>query len=179
MTPPLRWRIALSLAATLSAASAATTAEAQLLLPFDLGQGAAVNAGGVTPYVASAKLQAAVGIGRGAPLRVGPVAAVRYANPDWIAAAGVRAQWLPLHHEFAGRRAGLGLAAEQLWGTDAHRPAALGLLGDLELLRLGVWLTHDWETERTGFELSLGTDLRSLASVLWPRPDPKPFEDIP
>lgn len=179
MTRAPRWRIALSLAATLSAASAATIAEAQLLLPFDLGQGAAVNAGGAMPYVASAKLQAAVGIGTGAPLRVGPVAAVRYANPEWIAAAGLRAQWMPLPLKFGARRIGLGLAAEQLWGTDGHGPAALGVLGEFELLRLGAWLTHDWETERTGFELSLGTDLRSLASVLWPPGDPKPFEDIP
>jgi hypothetical protein len=148
------------------------------LLPFDVGQGAVTNAGRVTPYVADAKLQAALGVGEGGPLRVGPVVAVRYANPEWTAAAGMRAQWLPLRFGLGGRRWGVGFAAEQLWDTGGNRPASLGLVADLELVRVGSWLVHDGTDERTGFEFSVGTDLRSVWAVAFPTPDPDPFPGI-
>ncbi len=148
------------------------------LLPLDVAQGAVVSGKGVTPYVAGVKLQAALGLGAGGPLRIGPVAAVRYANPDWTLAGGARAQWLPLRFGPGGRRWGVGVTAEQLWDTGEHRPASVGLVGDVELVRLGAWLVHDWGEERTGFELGVGTDLRSLWSVLFPSRDPPPFQDV-
>lgn len=169
----------LLLAAVPAAAQEAGGRGALFLLPFDLSQGAVTNAAGTTPYIASVKLQAAVGLGEGGPLRIGPVVAVRYANPDWVAGAGIRAQWLPLRFGPAGRRWGVGAAAEQLWDTGGGRPASVGLVADIELVRLGAWLVHEWSDERTGFELGVGTDLRSLWAVLFPPRDEPPFPDIP
>jgi hypothetical protein len=171
--------VAIALAGGPAAAQQAGGGPTRLfLLPFDVSQGAITNAAGITPYVASAKLQAALGLGRGGPLRIGPVAAVRYANPDWTVAGGIRGQWLPVRFGLGGRRWGVGIAAEQLWDTGAHRPASFGVIGDFELVRLGGWLVDDWSTERTGFELGVGTDLRSLKAVLFPAKDREPFPGI-
>lgn len=180
--PPSGGWLACGLAVLLLAGPAAgqrSDAGPMVLVPFDIGQGAVTNVSGTTPYVAAAKLQVALGLGRGGPVRVGPVAAVRYTNPDWSVAAGARVQWLPLRFGLGGERWGLGLAAEQLWGTAGDRPASVGVIGDLELIRMAAWLVHDWSDERTGFELSAGTDLRSILAVLFPAPDDQPFPDIP
>lgn len=181
LTPWLAaWPLAILLAAGLPAGPLAgqqPDRTTMLLLPFDLAQGAITNVDG-TPYTASAKLQAAFGLGRGGPLRIGPVVAVRFANPDWALAGGLRAQWLPLRFGPGGRRWGVGVAAEQLWDTEGHEPASFGLVADVELVRLGAWLVHDRSDERTGFELSAGTDLRSVWAVLFPGGDPGPFDDI-
>ena len=149
------------------------------LMPFDVSQGAMTNTPGVTPYTAALKLQGALGLWRGAPLRLGPVVAVRYANPDWTAAVGGRVQWLPVRFGLGGRRWGFGVAAEQLWDTGGYLPGSLSVVADLELVRLGAGLVYEWDGERTGFELGVGTDLVSLAAVLFPREDPDPFPGIP
>jgi hypothetical protein len=150
-----------------------------LFLPFDVSQGAITNVDGATPYVAGVRLQAALGIGEGGPVRVGPVVAVRFANPDWALAGGIRAQWLPVRFGLGGRRWGVGVLAEQLWDTGDGRPASVGLVADLELVRIHGWLIHDWSDERTGFELGAGTDVRSLWAVLFPADDEPPFPDVP
>lgn len=181
MHPSGRW-LACGLAILLMAqptVGQGSDGEAMLLLPLDLAQGALTNTAGTTPYIASTKLQFALGIGQGGPLRIGPVAAVRYANPDWSLAGGARVQWLPLRFGLGGERWGFGFTAEQLWGAGGHRPASAGVIADLELIRMAAWLVHDWSDERTGFELSAGTDLRSLWAVLFPAPDEEPFPDIP
>lgn len=149
------------------------------LLPFDLTQGAMTNAAGVTPYVASAKLQTALGFGAGGPVRIGPLVAVRYANPDWTIGLGGRIQWLPVRFGLGGRRWGFGVLAEKVWDTGGYGPSLLGLVADLELARLSGGLVHEWESERTGFELGIGTDLRSLKAVFFPSEDEDPFGGIP
>ena len=169
----------IALAATGAREAAAQGSRVLVLVPFDLTQGAMTSTAGITPYVGSAKAQVAFGFGRGGPIRVGPVVAVRYANPDWTVAAGARLQWLPVRFGLGGRRWGFGVAAEQLWDTPAYVPGSLSLVADLELLRLSGGVVYEWETERTGFELGLGTDLRSLHAVLFPGRDEDPFGDTP
>lgn len=172
-----RWAGATA-AAVLLPVGAVAAQEAIVAVPIDVGQGAVLDGSEVTPYTASLKVQVARGLGQGGPLRIGPVGAIRYANPDWSVAGGLRAQWLVFRFGLGGRRWGAGLAAEQLWGTKDHRPGSLGLVADLELLRVGGWVVHDWSDERTGFEITLGTDLRSVAALLSPGGDPDPFPGI-
>ena len=161
-----------------------TRAEAQggqgtiFLVPFDITQGAVTNAAGTTPYFASAKLQAALGFGAGGPLRVGPLVAVRYANPDWTLGVGARIQWLPMRFGLGGRRWGFGVLAEKMWDTGGYGPSLLGLVADFELVRLKGGLVYEWESERTGFELGIGTDLRSVKAVFLPTEDEDPFGGI-
>jgi hypothetical protein len=123
---------------SLALAAAQATPSTFFVLPIDIGQGAVTGVNGQTPYTASLKLHPALGLGTGGPIRVGPVAGVRFANPDWTLAGGLRAQWLPLRFGLGGGRWGAGLAVEQLWDTGAGRPGALGLIGDLELIRLSA-----------------------------------------
>lgn len=163
----------------LALAARGAPVEAQILVPLDFSQGALVDTEGGAPYVGALRLQAALGIGVGAPLRAGPVVSVRYANPEWVAAAGVRIQWLPLRFGLGERRWGVGVAAEHLLAPRARDLTSAALIADLELIRLSAALVHERRAGRTGFELGLGTDLRSVAAVLFPRPDPPPFPDIP
>jgi hypothetical protein len=164
----------------LALAARGAPVEAQFLVPLDFAQGALVDTeGGGAPYIGALRLQAALGIGTGAPLRVGPVVSVRYANPEWVPAAGARIQWLPLRFGLGQRRWGVGVAAEHLLAPRARDLSAAALIADLELIRLSAALVHERRAGRTGFELGLGTDLRSVAAVLFPRPDPPPFPDIP
>jgi hypothetical protein len=157
----------------------APPAGAQVMVPLDFGQGAMVNTDGGAPYIGALRLQAALGFGAGAPLRVGPVVAVRYANPDWVASAGARIQWLPLRFGPGGGRWGVGVAAEHLFAPRDRDLSAAAVIADLELIRIAAAVVHEHRTGRTGFELGAGTDLRSVAAVLFPRPDPDPFPDIP
>jgi hypothetical protein len=173
--PVLRWWAA----ALLVTLVATTPAVGQFLLPLDVSQGAVVNADGGAPYIASIKLQGALGVGRGAPLRAGPVLAVRYANPEWVMAAGGRVQWLLFRFGPGGRRWGFGLAAEHLLAAHDRQASSAWAIADLELLRLGASVVHERATGRSGFELGMGTDLRSLHSLLFPRRDREPFPDIP
>jgi hypothetical protein len=163
----------------LAAFAAAPPAAAQFMVPLDFHQGALVNTDGGAPYVGALRLQAAFGVGTGAPFRVGPVVAARYANPEWVAAAGARVQWLPFRFGPGGRRWGVGLMAEHLFAPRERDLTSAGLVADLELIRLGAGVVHERVTRRAGFELGVGTDLRSLLAVLSPRPDPDPFPDIP
>jgi hypothetical protein len=170
--------LAATLISTPAAFGQAGGGSVHFLLPFDVSQGAVTSVDGITPYIASFKVQLALGLGEGAPLRVGPVGAVRYANPDWTVAGGVRAQWLPIRFGLGGRRWGFGVAAEQLWDTGGHRPASAGLIADFELVRLAGWGVYDWEDERTAFEISVGTDLRSLWAIFSPEEDDDPFQGV-
>jgi hypothetical protein len=163
----------------LALAARGAPVEAQVLVPLDFAQGALVDTEGGAPYIGALRLQAALGIGAGAPLRVGPVVSVRYANPEWVAAAGARIQWLPLRFGLGERRWGVGVAAEHLLAPQDRNLSSAALIADLELIRLSAAVVQERRTGRTGFELGLGTDLRSVAAVLFPRPDRPPFPDIP
>jgi hypothetical protein len=163
----------------LAIAARGAPVEAQILVPLDFAQGALVDTEGGAPYIGALRLQAALGMGTGAPLRVGPVVSVRYANPEWVAAAGARIQWLPLRFGLGERRWGVGVAAEHLLAPRDRDLSSAALIADLELIRLSAAVVREHRAGRTGFELGLGTDLRSVAAVLLPRPDPPPFPDIP
>jgi hypothetical protein len=175
---------------TAAAPLAAPPARAATLwvLPVDITQGFALGRGEPVPFAASARAHVGLGLGAGGRFRIGPSAAVLYQNPGWEAAAGARAalRVFSLNIPMLSRW-GVYLQAEQLYGTNEVAPAALALLADLGLLRVGVQGSHDWNHEVQTVEASIGVGLDALIPLLRParprepdfglltlRPEPRP-----
>ena len=163
---------ALAMALALAAPLAGQDGSGFWFIPLDLGQGFVLDAGEPTPYVFSGRVAAQIGIGSGGAIRVGPAAAVRYANPDWEAAVGARASARLLRVGLS--HWGVFLSAEQLWSTGGKMPGSASLVLNAGVLRVGGWVVHEWEDDVTALEFSLGSDLSVLFPLLFPKKDAGP-----
>jgi hypothetical protein len=145
------------------------------VVPVDLSQGPVFGRGTPNPYTASLRAHLGRGFGEGGVFRIGPSAAVLYANPTWEAAAGVRATVrvrslnIPMLSGW-----GIYLQAEQLYGTGEVSPLSLGTLLDLGILRVGLLGSHDWRREIQSVEASVGVGLHALLPLLRPTPPREP-----
>jgi hypothetical protein len=151
-----------------AAAQAARTGPTWVV-PIDLSQGPVFGRGTPNPYTASVRAHAGLGFGDGGAFRIGPSAAVLFANPSWEVAAGVRAavRVRSLNIPFLSAW-GVFLQAEQLYGTGDVRPLSVGALLDLGLVRMGLAGSHDWEREIQTVEASVGVGLHALLALRRP-----------
>jgi hypothetical protein len=174
MPRPFIAALAVALAATpLAAQRCPWGGTTRCFIPLDIAQGPMLDAGTPTPYTFAARINPAVGIGDGGTLRIGPAAAVSYANPDWTVAGGARASLRLLR--FGLPHWGLFAGAEQLWGTHGTRPGAASLVINAGAVRAGGWVVRDWDRKTTSVQLSLGTDLSVLVPLLFPSKEKDPF----
>jgi hypothetical protein len=155
------------------------TPSAVWLAPLDITHGFTLGRGSPVPFTAMARLQLARGFGEGARFRVGPSAAVLYVNPDWEAALGLAAAvrlvdlGIPMLTGW-----GVYLQGEQLVGTGDVAPAAVAVLADLGVVRVGVRGSHDWRRDVQTVEGSIGVGLHALIALLRPTPPREPIFDL-
>jgi hypothetical protein len=181
---PLRrclWPILLVILFLLPAPAPAQPASpaAVWLLPVDLTHGFSLGRGSPVPFTGMARIQLARGFGEGARVRIGPTVAALYVNPDWEAAIGLAAGVRVVGFRIPALTGwGVYLQAEQLYGTGDVAPAALSLLLDLGVVRMGVRGAHDWRSDVQSVEASLGVGLHALVALLRPATAREPVFDL-
>jgi hypothetical protein len=149
------------------------------LVPVDLTHGFALGRGSPVPFTGTARIQLARGFGEGARVRVGPTVAALYVNPDWEAAVGLAGGVRVISFRIPALTGwGVYLQAEQLYGTGDVAPAALSLLLDLGVVRMGVRGTHDWRRDVQSVEASLGVGLHAFVALLRPATPREPVFDV-
>jgi hypothetical protein len=149
------------------------------LVPVDLTHGFALGRGSPVPFTGTARIQLARGFGEGARVRVGPTVAALYVNPDWEAAIGFAAGVRVISFRIPALTGwGVYLQAEQQYGTGDVAPAALSLLLDLGVVRMGVRGAHDWRHDVQSVEASLGVGLHALVALLRPAAPREPVFDL-
>lgn len=135
-------------------------------LPIELGQGAAWVGGVPAAYVASLRLDPAVGIGAQGQFRIGPAGVVDYFSPDVAFMGGGRVSYRVAHPvNLLGSGIFVHLAGEALWGTRNRRTLGGALVVDADrFAQLTLRVGRELHQHHTLFEISLGTDIALWAS---------------
>ena len=157
--------------------------EPTFFLPIELGDGAAWVGGVSATYLASLRLDPALGVGSGRKLRVGAVAAIAYFSPELEPMGGGRVTYRVAHPvNLLGSGVFVHVAGEALWGTRDRRTAGGAIIIDADrFAQLTVRAGRELRDHHTQFEISLGTDLALWASRPARRPPsarPVPFAPL-
>lgn len=146
----------------------ATTGSAQgrFFMPVELGHGFISDSRETELYTASLRVHPSLAFGERRLLRVGPIAALTYFNPDWETLGGGRVSYRVLTFGPL-EEVGIDVAFESQWGTDGSNPVGVAAGVDLDgLFRIGLNVARELDRDETLVAMTVGSDPLALVPLL-------------